>query len=199
MLQFVRVMVLAWPILAASGCQRPADSPVTASSPHKTNDANGSLSSLQHASRKDASGGDGSGGAREGGSNVTPGFIRPFPVVMYDRANQEVLAPYAERVAKVIGANIVQAAPENPVCCVWIELSRWLQNPGSPGYVMINQAGGSIIQASSEEQLRLAIEAFESVVERKGDFVEVPSGLVTNYEVRARAKNTEPGVGADSR
>ena len=124
-------------------------------------------------------------------SRTSLASVRPFPIVMYDSANKEQLKPYAERIAKLIGVKVVQASPRNPVCCVWLELTRWTPNPGKQGYIINNQAGGSIIQASDEEQLRIAIERFESSAQRHGDYVEVPAALLTSYDVYAQANVTE--------
>ena len=78
---------------------------------------------------------------------------------------------------------IVQAADRNPVCCVWLEITGWLPNPGQPGYIIVNQRGGSMIQASDGEQMRLAVERFAATAKRSADHVAVPAGLLTNYEI----------------
>lgn len=112
---------------------------------------------------------------------------RPFPMVIYDRDDEELLRPYAERIAKLIGTTAVQASDHNPVCCVWIEITGWTPNPGSGGYIINHQPGGSLIQASDEDQLRLAIERFEATATRNGDRLEVPMGILTNYIVSSEA------------
>jgi hypothetical protein len=126
------------------------------------------------------------------------GSIRPCSIVMYDSAREKQLEPYAQRIAKLIGATHVQVSPRNPVCCVWLELTGWTPNPGKRGYMINNQPGGSIIQASDEEQLKLAVERFESSAKRYADHVEVPTGLLTNYEVHPAPNVTEPSEAEDT-
>lgn len=122
------------------------------------------------------------GGALKGSDLAS---TRPYPIVMYDRENEERLKSYAERIAKLIGTTAVQASDHNPVCCVWLEITGWTPNPGTGGYIINHQPGGSLIQASDEEQLRLAVEHFESTATRYGDHIEVPVGVLTNYDVSA--------------
>ena len=119
-------------------------------------------------------------------SNVdSPNAISPLPMVMYDRANEDLLRPYAERVADLVGASMVQSAASNPVCCIWIEITGWTPNPGSRGYIINIQPGASIIQGSDEEQLRQAIERLETIAARHGDHIKLPTGLLTNYRMNA--------------
>jgi len=106
---------------------------------------------------------------------------------MYDRDDEELLKPYAEQIAKLIGTTAVQASDHNPVCCVWLEITRWTPNPGIGGYIINHQPGGSLIQASDEDQLLLAIERFEATATRNGDRLEVPIGILTNYVVSSKA------------
>jgi hypothetical protein len=123
------------------------------------------------------------------GDRANPGraSTRPYPIVMYDREDEELLKPYAEQIAKLIGTTAVQASDLNPVCCVWIEITGWTPNPGTGGYIINHQPGGSLIQASDEDQLLLAIERFEATATRNGDRLEVPIGILTNYVVSSKA------------
>jgi hypothetical protein len=160
-------LVALWAVVALAGCQR---------SEH--------LSTMP-ATKSKAAAATVSNTTREAETSPAEAveYIRPFPVVMYDSADEQLLAPYAQCVAKRIGSEVVQAAPRNPVCCVWIELSNWVPNPGVSGYIINNQPGGSVIQASNEEQLRLALDRFESSMKTQDGKVKVPAGLMTNYHV----------------
>jgi len=162
------------------GCQRGDDAPATPIT-----------SSLQSATpapilpgSEDLLSGDGTLPIEKVSLLDAPGYIRPFPIVMYDKADEEQLKPYAERIAKLTGARIVNAMNANPVCCVWLEITKWTPNPGYPGYIINNQPGGSVIQASDPDQMRLAVERFESTAKRYEDHVTVPMGLLTNYNVQ---------------
>lgn len=112
-----------------------------------------------------------------------PSYIRPFSIVMYDRAQEEHLKPFAERVANLLGIDNCQSFERNPVCCVWLEITGWTPSPGDRGYVINNQPGGSLIQASDVEQMRLAVERLESVAKQYEDHVEVPAGILTSYSI----------------
>ena len=109
-------------------------------------------------------------------------FIRPFPIVAVPVDASDAHKAAAKAVADAIGPGIFSELKTNPVCCVWLEINGWMPNPGEPGYVIINQAGGSIISASNEEQLRAAVERFKASIRKNGDQVEVPAGLLTSYK-----------------
>jgi len=170
MLRLTWAMVLISGLLVVSGCQ------------HETSAASSSSSSTQTA-RDDED--DTNVGPQTHTHLEFPATVRPFAMVMYDSANEEVLRPYAERVAELVGTTAVQAVDRNPVCCMWIEITRWTPNPGVRGYIINNQPGGSTIQAVDEEQLRLAIERLDANAVRHDGYVELPTGILTNYRVNA--------------
>jgi hypothetical protein len=107
-------------------------------------------------------------------------YGRIFPIVMYHETDAKDLRPFAEEVAKSLDPGrppVVQASPRNPVCCVWLEITHWTPNPGKPGWIIINQGGGSIISASDTKQMKLAVEKFKSTARRVNDGTEAPLGL----------------------
>ena len=110
-------------------------------------------------------------------------YIRPFPILMYQESEATDLKPLAEDIGKLLGSPVIQSAKGNPVCCVWLEITNYTPNPGEPGYIIINQGGGSIIQASDVEQMKLAVERFKSTAKKTADGVLVPQGLLTNYKI----------------
>jgi hypothetical protein len=69
---------------------------------------------------------------------------------------------------------------DNPVCCVWVEITNWTPNPGVAGYVIVNQPGGRIISASDLAQLRAAVQRFQQTIRKNGNSVEVLLGLLRN-------------------
>ena len=88
----------------------------------------------------------------------------------------------ADRLAKEFGLS-VSALDYNPVCCVWLELVTWRPGSGTDGYIIVHQAGGTKITASSQQQLDAAVSRFiRSARAREGTRV-VPVGLMTSYEV----------------
>ena len=78
---------------------------------------------------------------------------------------------------------IISAGKVNPVCCVWLEISGWTPNPGEPGYVIINQGGGSLIRAANEKQLQAAVARFIASIDKTGKEIRVPLGLLTSYPI----------------
>ena len=76
-------------------------------------------------------------------------YGRPFPVVMIPQGASVELERLAKEIAKTIGAASVGRAEQNPVCCVWLEINHWTPNSGSPGFIIVNQPGGTLIQASN--------------------------------------------------
>lgn len=122
--------------------------------------------------------------AKSAASEDTPEtFTRPFPVVMVPTTADDEHRQLARDVASLVGVMPVQESPTNPVCCVWLEITGYTPSPGSPGYTIINQPGGSVISASNIEQLRAAVERFTKSIRQREGKVEVPVGLMTSYPV----------------
>lgn len=69
------------------------------------------------------------------------------------------------------------------MCCIWMEISNWTPNPGAPGYIMVNQSGGSVVSASNQEQLVLAVKRLKQEMQGKGAEAKVPQGLLTNFPI----------------
>jgi len=86
-------------------------------------------------------------------------YARPFPVVGIPKGVSAEQRAAAEKLGREFGIT-VSVLDTNPVCCVWLELRAWRPNPGSDGYVIIHQAGGTLITASSQQQLDAAVERF---------------------------------------
>ena len=109
-------------------------------------------------------------------------YARLFPMVGIPKNATAQQRAAAEKLARQFGIT-VSALDTNPVCCVWLELSTWRPNPGADGYIIVHQAGGTLITASSQQQLDAAVERFiKSSRERDGKR-EAPIGLMTSYEV----------------
>src|SRR4051812_37001161 len=98
--------------------------------------------------------------AADPGVKPSAAFVRPFPMVATARGASDARKVAAKEVAAAIGVSTFSELERNPVCCIWIEVTGWVPNPGEPGYFIINQGGGSIISASDDEQLRKAVERF---------------------------------------
>ena len=110
-------------------------------------------------------------------------YIRPFPIVgLPDNADKDHQA-LADEVAKAIGSKLILKQKSNPICCVWLEISLGTPNPGEPGYIIVNQGGGSLIMASDVEQLRKAVARFKGSLRKVKDGVEVPEGVMTSFPV----------------
>jgi hypothetical protein len=112
-----------------------------------------------------------------------PEYARAFPVIGYSQASGKELKPFAEQVAKLVGVKLILERERNPICCVWLELVG-TPSPGKPGYLILHQSGGTVIQASDTEQLQLAIKHWQSKSKKNPDGdVEFPVGLMTSHKV----------------
>jgi hypothetical protein len=89
----------------------------------------------------------------------------------------------AKTVADALGVKIITEGKTNPVCCVWLEVTKWTPSPGEPGYVIINQGGGSLISASDEKQLQAAVARFIASIDKSKKEARVPRGLMTSYPI----------------
>lgn len=121
--------------------------------------------------------------AEEPPAKTSDEFVRPFPIVGIARGANDAQKAAAKQIADAIGAALVTESDRNPVCCVWMEVSGWVPNPGVPGYYIINQGGGSIISATDDDQLAKAVERFKKSLRKAKTGVEVPVGMMTNYPI----------------
>ncbi|HET6323559.1 MAG TPA: hypothetical protein VFG04_02570 [Planctomycetaceae bacterium] len=120
------------------------------------------------------------------GAEPTPAlsrYTRPYPIVGVPTGASEAHKALAQQVAVLIGHPPIVEQRTNPVCCIWIEINGFTPNPGKAGYVIVNDAGGSIIAASDLEQLRAAVQRFKKSIRSQDGKPEIPIGLLTNYPV----------------
>lgn len=109
-------------------------------------------------------------------------YARPFPIIGIPKSATPEQRAAAERLAHEFGATVT-ALDTNPVCCIWLELRDWRPNSSADGYVIIHQAGGTLITASNQQELDAAVERFISAACERDGKREVPVGLMTSYEV----------------
>jgi hypothetical protein len=109
-------------------------------------------------------------------------YARPFPIVGIPKGASAEQRAAAEKLGREFGIT-VSVLDTNPVCCVWLELRAWRPNPGTDGYVIIHQPGGTLITASSQRQLDAAVERFIKSLRVRDGKREAPVGLMTSYEV----------------
>jgi hypothetical protein len=109
-------------------------------------------------------------------------YAQPFPIVGISSGATAKQRAAADRLGREFGIR-VSTFEINPVCCVWLELRTWKPNPGTDGYVIIHQAGGTLISASSQQQLDAAVERFIKSSRESGGKQEAPVGLMTSYEI----------------
>ena len=120
------------------------------------------------------------------GGDVTPPpsrYTRPYPLVGVPTGASEAHKALAQQVAALIGHPLIVEQRTNPVCCIWVEINGFTPSPGKTGYVIVNDAGGSIITASDLEQLRAAVQRFKKSIRSRDGKPEIPIGLLTNYPV----------------
>ena len=109
-------------------------------------------------------------------------YARPFPMIGIPKSATAEQHAAAEKLGREFGIT-VSTLDTNPVCCVWLELRVWRPNPGTEGYVIIHQAGGTLITASSQQQLDAAVERLVKSSRKRDGKREAPVGLMTSYEV----------------
>lgn len=105
----------------------------------------------------------------------------PFPVVLIPKDAESTHRWLAERLASSFILGEVKTAEKNPTCCVWLEVTHWSPSPGTPGYVILHQPGGTFISASSIKELGLAVDRFIGSAESRDGRKVVPVGLMTDY------------------
>jgi len=109
-------------------------------------------------------------------------YATPFPIVGVPKSATAEQRSTAERLGREFGM-VVSTLDTNPVCCVWLELRHWRPNPGEDGYVIVHQPGGTLITASTQQQLDAAVERFIKSSRKRNGKREAPVGLMTSYEV----------------
>ena len=105
-----------------------------------------------------------------------------LPVALSEKASERVRSA-AIRLAKSLGQEAVASVRVNPVCTLWVETDHWKPNPGDEGYIILVQAGGAIIRASSDEQVERAVAELEKHIIVQGGVHFLPTGLITSYLV----------------
>ena len=109
-------------------------------------------------------------------------YARPIAVVGIPKGASAEQRAAAEKLGREFGGAVI-VVDTNPVCCVWLELRPWRPSPGTDGYVIIHQAGGTLITASNQQQLDAAVERFLKSSRMRDGKREVPVGLMTSYDV----------------
>lgn len=125
--------------------------------------------------------------ADEPTANAADNYVRPYPIVAIPTGASAAHKAAAKEIATTLGVRFMGEMKYNPVCCVWVEITKWIPNPGEPGYIIVNQNGGSIVSASDEQQLRAAVERLKKSIRTIDGVVEVPLGLLTSYPIVASA------------
>jgi hypothetical protein len=109
-------------------------------------------------------------------------YARPFPVIGIPKGALSEQRAAAEKLGREFGGT-VSMLDTNPVCCVWLEVRPWRPHPGRDGYVIIHQAGGTLISASNQQELEAAVDRFIKSSRVRDGKREAPVGLMTSYEI----------------
>lgn len=99
---------------------------------------------------------------------------------------KQATAPHraaAARLAKAFGGNVITVDGRNPVCCVWLDIGLPVPNPGTPGYIVLHQRGGTTISASGQEQLDRAVTRLIAVSKIVDSIRVLPEGVITSFPV----------------
>jgi hypothetical protein len=109
-------------------------------------------------------------------------YARAFGIVGIPKSASAEQRKSAGRLGREFGFP-VSTFDTNPVCCVWLELTAWRPSPGTDGYVIMHQAGGTLISATNQKQLDAAVERFINSSRERDGKREAPVGLMTSYEI----------------
>ena len=90
----------------------------------------------------------------------------------------------------------------NPRCCLWIEVGDTSVWPYPNGYLVVLGRGGGQILASSEEELRTAVQQLEMASRKNQDgSVRLPVAIITNFsksQIIRRARGKLPSDGPEN-
>ena len=104
-------------------------------------------------------------------------YVKPFLLVFYRTNASPEVARLAERVSSDYGLQKAKPLPDNPACCVWLEVKPNSSKPGMPYYtVVVKEDGGSMLIASSPELLEKAVDRLKESAHSDSGKLVVPVG-----------------------
>jgi hypothetical protein len=105
-----------------------------------------------------------------------------FPLYSCKTSQHQDLAPLMKDFSHSFGGKAINALERNPRCCVWFEIVG-AANPGTDGWYVWHQAGGTIITATDMDQMKVAIEALNRIAKTENEQRVLPIGITTCFPV----------------
>lgn len=113
-----------------------------------------------------------------------PQFAPPLSIVCVPTSATKRHIEAAKKVAAAFAISIRKPlqTDRNPTCCIYLEITHWLPN-GAKGYIINHQPGGTVLAASTEDELDQAVEAFVRSAKSVNGIISAPVGIQTSYPV----------------
>jgi len=109
-------------------------------------------------------------------------YVKPFLLVFYRTNASPEVARLAEKFSSDYELLKAQPLPDNPACCVWLEVKPSFSKPGVPYYaVQVKEDGGGMIIASSTELLEKAVERLKKSAHNQAGQLVIPVGKFSYY------------------
>jgi len=105
-----------------------------------------------------------------------------FPLYSCATSQYEDLSPLMKTFSDSFGGRSINALARNPRCCVWFEIVG-AANPGSDGWYVWHEAGGTIITATNLGQMKKAVDALNRIAKAENEKRLLRTGITTSFPV----------------
>ena len=113
---------------------------------------------------------------------ISTSYAPIFPVYSCGTSQHEDLSPLMKTFSESFDGKTINAFDRNPRCCVWFEIVG-AANPGTDGWYMWHELGGTIITATDLNQMRRAIDALNRIAKTETEQRMLPVGITTSFAV----------------
>ncbi len=114
-----------------------------------------------------------------------------FPLYSCSTSQQEVLAPMMRAFSAAFFGKSISALEQNPRCCVWFEIVC-AANPGSDGWFVWHEAGGTIITATEVSQMEKAVDVLNRLAITENGQRMLRTGITTSLPVHSVPATMNP-------
>ena len=105
-----------------------------------------------------------------------------FPLCSCSTNQDNILKFLIVEFAEFFNCKLLNGLESNPRCCVWFQIVG-AANPGSAGWHVWHQQGGTIITATDAEQMKDAIRELSRLSKKRNEQHSLPIGIITNFPV----------------